>query len=375
MRIKVLHLISGGDTGGAKTHIISLLKELKNYADTKLVCFINDTFYADAKAEGINIEVMEQKRRSDMTIVKKLVDEINEGEYDILHCHGARANFVAYFLKKHIDIPMITTVHSDYLFDFKDSFYKNMIFTPLNKMALKKFDYYIAVTNSFKEMLVERGFKRDRIETVYNGIDMNAEVNYVPKDEFYNRYGIEPSNKFVTGIAARLDKVKNHEMLIKAANEAIKVNPELLFLIAGLGDEDTNLKSMCNEYGIEDNVKFLGFVNDPYSFFNAIDINTLTSVSESFPYVILEAAKMKTPTISTRVGGIYEVIEDGENGYLVNSGDYKELSERILTLAADREKLDGFGEKIYEKVRDNFSTKNMAEDQYNIYVDILNKWR
>lgn len=375
MRIKVLHLISGGDTGGAKTHIISLLKELKNYADTKLVCFINDTFYADAKAEGINIEVMEQKRRSDMTIVKKLVDEINEGEYDILHCHGARANFVAYFLKKHIDIPMITTVHSDYLLDFKDSFYKNMIFTPLNKMALKKFDYYIAVTNSFKEMLVERGFKRDKIETVYNGIDMSAEVNYVPRDEFYKRYNIDPSNKFVTGIAARLDKVKNHEMLIKAANEAIKINPELLFLIAGLGDEETNLKSMCNEYGIEDNVKFLGFVNDPYSFFNAIDINTLTSVSESFPYVILEAAKMKTPTISTRVGGIYEVIEDGENGYLVNSGDYKELSERILNLAANSEKLNEFGEKIYEKVRDNFSTKNMAEDQYNIYMDILNKWR
>ncbi|NLY20486.1 MAG: glycosyltransferase family 4 protein [Tissierellia bacterium] len=373
--MKVLHLISGGDTGGAKTHIISLLKELKNYADTKLVCFINDTFYADAKAEGINIEVMEQKRRSDMTIVKKLVDEINKGEYDILHCHGARANFVAYFLKKHIDIPMITTVHSDYLLDFKDSFYKNMIFTPLNKMALKKFDYYIAVTNSFKEMLVERGFKRDKIETVYNGIDMSAEVNYVPRDEFYKRYNIDPSNKFVTGIAARLDKVKNHEMLIKAANEAIKINPELLFLIAGLGDEETNLKSMCNEYGIEDNVKFLGFVNDPYSFFNAIDVNTLTSVSESFPYVILEAAKMKTPTISTRVGGIYEVIEDGENGYLVNSDDYKELSERILNLAADREKLNEFGEKIYEKVRDNFSTKNMAEDQYNIYMDILNKWR
>lgn len=374
MRIKVLHLISGGDTGGAKTHIISLLKELKNHVDAKLICFMKGTFYDDAAAEGINIEVMEQKNRADLSIIKKLSAEIEREGYDIVHCHGARANFAAYFLKRHISIPMVTTVHSDYLLDFKDSFYKNLIFTTLNKMSLKKFDYYIAVTESFKNMLASRGFNPDRISTVYNGINIDENVNYVSKDEFLSRYDIDGDGKFIVGIAARLDKVKNIEMLVNAANIAVKKNPNILFIIAGTGDELPELKNLCAKYGIEENVKFLGFVKDPYSIFNAIDVNTLTSVSESFPYVILEAAKMVTPTLSTRVGGIDELIEDGVNGYLVDSGDYETLAERIVSLSQNRELVQDFGNRIYEKVKTEYSTENMAREQYETYVKILDEW-
>ena len=100
--MKVLHLISGGDTGGAKTHIISLLKGLNKLIDANVICFLEDTFYEDAKAAGISIEVYKQKSRSDMSVVKRLTEEIENKNYDIIHCHGARANFIAMFLKKKV---------------------------------------------------------------------------------------------------------------------------------------------------------------------------------------------------------------------------------------------------------------------------------
>ncbi|HEY4543973.1 MAG TPA: glycosyltransferase, partial [Tissierellaceae bacterium] len=246
--MKVLHLISGGDTGGAKTHLLSLMKGLNRKIDAKVICFIEDTFYEDLKNEGINIEVFEQKSRSDMSVVKRLVDEINSENYDIVHCHGARANFIAMFFKRKIKVPMITTIHSDYRLDFKDNFYKRLVFTSLNTFALKRFDYYIAISDTFKQMLVERGFKKDSIFIAYNGIDLEKNLTYVEKEDFLRRYNIDAKNKKIVGIVARLDKVKDHETFIKGAKEVLDKRDDVIFLIAGNGNDEERLRELVKEF-------------------------------------------------------------------------------------------------------------------------------
>lgn len=369
--MKVLHLISGGDTGGAKTHIISLIKGINKLIDAKIICFIEDTFFYDTKAAGIDIEVFEQKSRSDMSVVSRLADEIDKEKYDIIHCHGARANFIAMFLRKRVKQPFITTIHSDYELDFKDNFYKKIIFTSLNKFALKRFKYFIAISDNFKDMLIARGFKEEEIFTAYNGIDMEQELEYVSKKDFLERYGIDCEGKTIVGIAARLDKVKDHETFIRAASIVLNKGKDIIFLIAGEGYEKNKLEVLVQELGIGDYVHFLGYVKDQYSFFNAIDINTLTSVSESFPYVILEGAIMKKPVISTDVGGLSKLIEDDKNGYLIPVGDSKELANKIDILSSDKFKARDMGEKLYKKVEENYSSNAMARKHVEIYQEIL----
>lgn len=370
--LKVLHLISGGDTGGAKTHIISLLKGLNKRIDARIICFIEDTFYEDVLAAGIPIKVFKQKSRSDMSVINRLTDEINQEGYDIIHCHGARANFIAQFLKGKLDKPFITTIHSDYKLDFKDNFYKRLVYTSLNTISLRRFDFFVAVSDSFKEMLIERGFKRDRIFVTYNGIDMGIPEDHVSKDEFLGRYGIEDKGFPIVGILARLDKVKDHRTFIEAARQVLKTT-EVDFLIAGEGAEEASLKELVKDYGLESRVHFIGFVKDPYSFFNAIDVNVLTSVSESFPYVILEGARMKKPVVSTKVGGIARLVDDGENGYLCQTGDWKAIGDRILSLVKDGALAKFFGQKLYEAAEDRFSYDSMAESHIATYSQILSK--
>lgn len=372
--MKVLHLISGGDTGGAKTHIISLIKGIDKLIDAKVICFIKDVFYDDAKSSGINIEVYEQKGRADMSVIRRLVEEIEKEDYDIIHCHGARANFNAMFLKRKIKKPLITTVHSDYKLDFKDNIYKNIVFTTLNKFALNRFEYYIAISDTFKEMLVSRGFDKDKIFTVYNGIDMEQELNYVSREEFLDRYKIKDQGQTIVGIIARLDQVKDHETFIKAAS-LLKEQDDILFLIAGDGNDMKRLTSLVKDLGLKDKVYFLGFVKDQYSFFNSIDINTLTSLSESFPYAILEGAIMKKTIISTKVGGLGRLIEQDRNGYLIEVGDSEELADKILTLANDKDKLKEMGENLFNKVRENFSSDSMAKEHVKIYEEIIRNGR
>lgn len=370
--MKVLHLISGGDTGGAKTHIINLLCGLKDKVDVKLVCFIKGPFADDLKKHGIDVHVIEQKSRFDFSVVNKLKDLIESENFEIVHSHGARANLISYFLKKKVNAKFITTVHSDYLLDFKDNFYKNIVFTNLNKFALKRFDNYIAVSDSFKDMLVSRGFDKDKIFTIYNGIFLEDKI-IKDKESYLKEKNIDYEDKFIVGILARLDKVKDHETFLRAAKEVIDKDKSVIFLLAGDGQDKEHLLSLRKDLGLEQNVYLLGNETHPYDFLNAIDINVLCSLSESFPYVIMEGGSLKKATIASRVGGIPKIIIDGETGELFEKQDYKALAADILKLKNNADERKKLGENLYTRIIDNFTHIKMAEKHVEIYKKILAK--
>lgn len=370
--MKVLHLISGGDTGGAKTHIYTLLKGLEAYHDVSMVCFRPGSFLDGAVALGIDARLVEQKNRFDMGTLKKVVRMIEEEGFDLVHCHGARANFNALYLRKRVDVPMVTTLHSDYLLDFKDNFIKDKVFTALNQYALKRFNNYIAITERFKTMLVERGFPEEDIFVTYNGIDMKKSEPAVDKEAFLARYGLgKYSDRMLFVIAARLDLVKDHKSLLKA----VALNKEALsrahVLIAGRGPEREKLMAFVEEEGLEDLVSFLGQVSDPFSLYGAGDVNMLTSVSESFPYALLEGAKAKIPFIATDVGGISEMA--GPYGMVFQPKDAEGLGEKMVYALNHPEEMKERGEGLYDYVNEHFSQEAMAESHVEIYEKILQR--
>lgn len=368
--IKVLHLISGGDTGGAKTHIMTLLNEMQNHIDVRLGVFFKDVFLDEAKDLGISTVVFEQKSRFDLSVVNDIVEYVNKEGIDLVHCHGARANFIAFFLMRKLKkVKFLSTLHSDPRLDFKGNFYKQLIFKNLNTFALKRFKNYVAVSDDFKNMLLNRGFSKKNIDVVYNGINLEAEDKYVPKEEFLDRYNIRHDGIKI-GILARLDEVKDHRTFIRAAGEFLK-EADADFLIGGSGGLLDELKKMAEDFGISDRVHFLGEVKDPFSFINAIDINVLSSLSESFPYVILEGAKYSKPMVATHVGGIPKVVIDDYSGYTYEPGDYKKLSERLLDLAKNDEKRIQFGKNIHNIVLEKYSSHSMSRMQLDIYNKIL----
>lgn len=363
--MKVFHLISGGDTGGAKTHIMALLSALKEEIDVTLGVFIDDVFLDEAKALGIPTKLFLQKSRFDLSVIDKLAEFIKEQNIELVHCHGARANFIAFFLRRKVDIPFITTVHSDYRLDFKGVFYKQLIFKNLNYFALKKFKNFIAVSDNFKNMLLERGFTDKNIDVVYNGIDLNKAENCVSNEEFCKRYNLDP-NSFKIGILARLDEVKDHKTFLRGAAEFLK-SENADFLIGGDGGHKEELVALTKELGIEKNVHFLGEIKDPFSFLNAIQINTLTSLSESFPYVILEGGKLKKPMVASAVGGIPSIIQDDFSGYTFKSGDYKDFANKLIKLKQDDALRMKMGENLNGLIEEKYSAISMAKTHIKIY--------
>lgn len=373
--MKILHMISGGDSGGAKTHVFALLDALKNYAQVKIICLTPGVFYQEILKKDIDTVLIEQKNRADLSIVSKIVDIIEKEKFNVLHIHGARANFVASLLKRKINIPVITTVHSDYKLDFTDGFYKKYIFTGLNQIALRDADYYIGVSNNFRNMLINRGFKPNKVYTVYNGMDFSKEHSFITKQEFLEKNNIpyEEETTYV-GIIGRFDHVKGHKIFIEGAKYALSKNKNLRFLLAGEGPLLDELKKQAEDLKIADRVHFLGFINGIYNFINAIDINTLTSLSESFPYVLLEGAKMKKPTVSSDVGGISDLIENGVTGFLFENENSKEFGEKIALLSSDTTMQKKLGENLYNKATVQFSNDNLARTHMEIYENILSDY-
>ena len=369
---KVLHLISGGDVGGAKTHVLTLVKELQKNLTVKIICFIEGPFAQEARDMGIDIQVLPQQRRYDLKVIDTLIKIIRDEGFTLIHSHGARANFITRFIKRKLTIPCVTTIHSDFMLDFKGNLYKHIIFTNLNIFALKRFDYFIAVSESFREMLISRGFPKDKIFTVYNGMDFDEDISYESKKSFLEKRGLyHLKDKKLIGILARLHPVKGHEIFIKAAADMLASNDNIHFLITGNAEEMPALNNLIKQLGIGQNIHFIGFVDAPYDFLNVIDINVLTSYSESFPYVLLEGARLKKPTISSKVGGIPMLIEDGENGYLFKAGDSNELSKKLKVMLTDEAMSKAMGEALYKKASDNYSLKKLALNHINIYNTML----
>jgi len=372
--LKVLHLISGGDDGGAKTHVLSLIKQLQKQIDVTLVCFIKTEFYTDAINMGIDIKLFEQKQRYDLSVVKNLTTLINENNYDLVHCHGARANFLATFFMHKIKVPSVTTVHSDFILDFQNSFYKQIFYKNLNVYSLKKFNYYIAVSDEFKRMLISRKFPEDKIFTVYNGVDFDETLPTVNRLDFLKQYNLDHlDNKIILGILARLHPVKGHKMLFESIAPLISSNKDIHLLLAGDGDEKDSLIKHAEFLNISDNIHFLGFVNKPLDVLNAIDINLLTSYSESFPYVLLEGALLKKPTVASSVGGIPMLIINEETGLTFKAGCTSELTTKLNSVICSPEKQKKLGENLYKHAKENYSLENLANTHIKIYKEIISK--
>ena len=324
--MKVLHLISGGDVGGAKTHVLSLLHGLGKTEQVRLVCFREGEFAEDARKLGIDTVVMEA---SVQTAIGRLAQMIRAEGFQIVHCHGARANLTGAVLRRKIQVPIVTTVHSDYRLDYLGRPLHRLTYGTINTVALRMFDYHIGVSDAMAQLLISRGFDPQTMFAIYNGIDFTPVAPKLDRESYLRSVGMETAEDTVVfGIAARLDPVKDVGTLIRGFSIAVKTHPNIRLLIAGDGEQRQTLEKLAADTCPPGSVVFAGWVTDMDSFYHALDVNTLTSLSETFPYAITEGARMRCATIASNVGGIPYIIEHGVTGLLFEPQNAEALDRR-----------------------------------------------
>ena len=148
--MKVIHLISGGDSGGAKTHVLSLLQNLNKTITAQLVCFRDGPFAEEARAMGIPTMICGGNNIPHLR--RELADYIRQGGYQLIHCHGSRANMIGALLREPTGLPVVSTVHSDYKVDHMGRPFARLTFGAINAWALRHLDYRIGVSAAMVDL-------------------------------------------------------------------------------------------------------------------------------------------------------------------------------------------------------------------------------
>lgn len=371
--MKVIHLISGGDSGGAKTHVLGLLQHLNTSITAQLVCFRDGPFAEEARAMGIPTEIMGGNNIPRLR--RRLAAYIRDGGYQLIHCHGSRANMVGALLRSATGLPVVSTIHSDYKLDYLGRPVSHLIFGNINAWALRKLDYRIGVSDAMVDLLIRRGFAPDRFYAIYNGIDFTPAPPQGDRLTYLRSLGADVSDdSVVIGIAARLNPVKDMSTLIRGFAVGYAKCPRLHLVIAGDGEEREKLAALAQELGVGKKVTFAGWISGGMDrFYSALDINALTSLSETFPYALTEGARFHLATVASAVGGIPYLIDNGVNGFLFTATDYKELGEYLARLGNDDALRRSMGEKLYEKASSKFSIQKTVDTQLHIYREILRR--
>jgi glycosyltransferase involved in cell wall biosynthesis len=215
-------------------------------------------------------------------------------------------------------------------------------------------DCVIAISESIRQQMKIGGVPSSKIRTIYEGIDLSTAARH-------NRAETHPKPA-VVGTVAHLSPEKGLKYLIEAASLIPEVQKRLRFVIVGDGECLKELEQMAESKGLSDIFEFAGFHSDTFQYMKSFDIFVLPSLSEGLSSAILEAMASSLPIVATKVGGIPELVTDGENGLLVAPADPEALAVAIQRLAENPEESIRMGLRGRERMENQFTLERKITD-------------
>ena len=367
----VMHFIAAMDIAGSARVVLNLLtqNEISPF-EQRVTSFVRasdgtgNKFLSLAQEHGIIVDKIVMYKRWDWGDVKAMTQIIKKHNVKIIHSHGYKSDIVGTFASLKTGVPMIVTAHGFIATDLKLAFYEKIgcLFLHLTKKV-------ICVSENVRKTVRKSGVRSHKILLIPNAVDFEY-FSQAAKIDFRKEWGIA-SDEILIGTAGRLSSEKAQANLIKAfamIPDEIRNNSKLV--IAGTGPEYDNLVSIASEFDIDDYL-LLRFINDMRSFYKAIDIFCLPSLTEGSPLTILEAVATSKPIIATRVGSSTELINNSTDGFLVEPGNVEQLISPLKKLISDPQLRKSMGQNLNIKLKTDFNIDTWAKKIFNVYKEIL----
>jgi glycosyltransferase involved in cell wall biosynthesis len=223
----------------------------------------------------------------------------------------------------------------------------------------------VAASEAIHQTLIEDGIDRERIVTVYEGIDLHRVQAELPANIHAELW--LPTQAPVVGAVAALTQEKGHKHLIDAAALVVREVPDARFVILGEGDLRPALERQVKELHLDKHVLLPGFRADILAFIRSFDLFVMSSLAEGLGTSLLDAMALSKATVATDTGGIPEVVSHGETGLLVPPRDHRALAGAISELLKNQERRDRMGRAGFERVRRLFTAERMVERTLDVY--------
>jgi glycosyltransferase involved in cell wall biosynthesis len=294
--MRVLHVITGLDVGGAELQLDSVLQHTRHDAD--VVTLYNPGPVADRLAgHGVSVRDLGMRRNTDLGALLQLYRIIRAGRYDVVHAHLYRAQIYARPAARLARTPVIvTTEHSI----GETHIERRKMTTSVRALYLASeltSDATIAVADVVRERLVRWGVPERKITVIPNGLDFGG-LSFDPgqRAEVRAQFGIDPG-AYVIGTLGRLDPNKRIDLAMEAAAPLLGDSTKML--IIGRGEEGERLEGVAARLGVAEHVIFGGYQADMTAMLSAFDLNLTTSLQETFGLSVLEALANGVPVLYT----------------------------------------------------------------------------
>jgi len=372
--LKVLHLINSSGFFGADNVLIELSKQMRQTAFSPTIGVFKNLKIPHlevaevARRYDFPVEIFPCKGKLDIRTILSIRNFLRAQKIDIAHSHGYKSNFYALAASTGNKVSLIATCHNWLGQDRKMKLYAR-----LDKSFLNRFDKVVAVSDSVEKEILKHNISPAKVLVIQNGIDLGRFNSGRKTDTLRRELGIDPKCNIV-GTVGRLSEEKGHTHLLHGAQKVLQAYPDVVFLIVGDGPLREDLQDKALQLAQEGSVNpflFTGVRNDMEEIYSLMDIFVLPSLTEGLPMVLLEAMAAQKPVVATRVGAVPRVIENGHSGLLIPPGDVESLAGAIIDLLNDPQKAQYMAQNGYERVRDHFSAKRMAEQYIKVYEDVL----
>ena len=355
--LKILHIDPERHWGGGEAQVLGLLAYLSRRGHRNdLLAHPHGRLFERSGHLGVKRLALVVRNDLDLRPVPALRRLIRDERYDIVHLHTKRAHALSLWLPRGPQGPKyLVTRRMDY--PEAKNWYTKLLYN-------RRVDGVVAISRVIMNLLVEAGVEPERIRLIHSGIDPQQFYPFVAVPE-------SAEQEAVVGTLAVLEERKGHRYLLEAAALLKRRGYKIKYLIAGDGPLRDRLQERAAALNLQDEVCFFGFVADTPGFLSQLDIFLLPSLYEGLGVAALEAMAAGKPVIASRVGGLVELVADGETGLLVAPKEVEGLAQAIARLARDKALARAMGMRGVESVRSHFSLEQMAARNEDYYYELI----
>jgi len=376
LHMKIMHLIDSGGFYGAEVMLLNLMIAQKKLGLEPVLYSMGNPGNGEKEIErrtrqqGIEVIVVRMGAGLNPYGVYLILLTAKTRCIDILHSHGYKGNILAGLIPKFVrKLPLICTVHG----------WTNT--TPMSKLALYEWldrrllrykDAVVAVNKLMLEdtRMATAKISADRLFVINNGIDPDPQDANTADTPEHLRIRDFTREGFIIGAIGRLSTEKAYAHLLEATALLHNDGHNVRLVIAGDGPLSDELNQIAAVLGIADIVLFAGYLANASQFLRYFDVLAISSLSEGLPITLLEAMRARVPVVSTRVGGIADVITDGKSGLLVPPANVQALSSALGRMLCEPAIRDTFSRQAEFDLKQHYSSDQMAGNYLDLYKNM-----
>jgi glycosyltransferase involved in cell wall biosynthesis len=365
-KLTIAHVLSSFGMGGQERVALDLARVQVRKGHRVLVISLapppDGPMAEEFHAAGVQVVTIAKGRRVDPTLWIRLARIFRAARVDLVHTHNPQPLIYAAPAARAVGAKIVHSKHGT-----NPGSKRAMV---LRRLAARLPHAYIAVSKLTADWALEiKEVSPERLRTIDNGVDLSRfRDDPAARKAVRGELGLA-DDAVLVGNVGRLCHAKWQGILIDALGPHL--SPKLQLAFVGIGDDEAALKKQAAALPGARYIHFMGLRKDVPRVLAAFDVFCLPSRNEGLPLVIPEAMAMRLPVVSTYVGGIPLVVQEGQTGYLVQAGDVEALRKRLLELAADPALRRRLGEQGRESALARYAAERMADDYMQVYREVL----